>query len=195
MASVIPICALVIGLCFLLVPMPSDALAGFGLGAALLIAGMGLFNLGAEMAMTPIGEAVGSVLTRSRKMSIVLAGGFLVGLLVTLAEPDLTVLAGQVPGIPNLVLILAVALGVDREQVDPEKHRRSIIQRVLERGSWEDWKAVKAEYTLPSIVEEAQNMRSLEPTALAFVSCVGHVPKESFRCCSSKPSNLPPWPC
>ena len=84
---------------------------------------------------------------------------------------------------------------VDREQVDPEKHRRSIIQRVLERGSWDDWKAVKAEYTLPSIVEEARNMRSLEPTALAFVSCVGHVPKESFRCCSSKPSNLPPWPC
>ena len=83
---------------------------------------------------------------------------------------------------------------VDREQVDPEKHRRSIIQRVLERGSWDDWKAVKAEYTLPSIVEEARNMRCLEPTALAFVSCVGHVPKESFRCCSSKPSNLPPWP-
>ena len=84
---------------------------------------------------------------------------------------------------------------VDREQVDPEKHRRSIIQRVLERGSWNDWKAIKAEYTLPSIVEEARNMRCLEPTALAFVSCVGHLPKESFRCCSSRPSNLPPWPC
>ena len=112
LASVLPICALVIALCFLLVPLPSDALAGFGLGASLLIAGMGLFNLGAEMAMTPIGEAVGSALTRSRKMSIVLAGGFLVGFLVTLAEPDLTVLAGQVPAIPNPVLILAVALGV-----------------------------------------------------------------------------------
>ena len=111
-ASVLPIVALVCVLCFLSVPMPSDALAGFALGAVMLILGMGMFNLGAEMAMTPIGEAVGSCLTRSRKMWMVLAGGFLVGLLVTLAEPDLTVLAAQAPSIPDRVLIWSVALGV-----------------------------------------------------------------------------------
>ena len=111
-SSVVPIMGLVILLCFVSVPMPSDALAGFILGAVLVILGMGMFNLGAEMAMTPIGEAVGASLTRSKKMGIVLAGGFLVGLLVTLAEPDLTVLAGQVPAIPNFVLIAAVGLGV-----------------------------------------------------------------------------------
>lgn len=110
--SVVPIAGLVTLLCFLKVPMPSDALAGFILGAFLLILGMGMFNLGAEMAMTPIGEAVGSSLTKSRKLWVVLAGGFLVGFLVTLAEPDLTVLATQVPAIPNMVLIGAVALGV-----------------------------------------------------------------------------------
>ena len=110
--SVVPIVGLVSVLCFLSVPMPSDALAGFFLGAALLIVGMGMFNLGAEMAMTPIGEAVGSSLTRSRKMWVVLAGGFLVGLLVTLSEPDLTVLATQISAIPNIVLISSVGLGV-----------------------------------------------------------------------------------
>ena len=111
-SSVVPIVGLVTLLCFLLVPMPSDALAGFVFGALLLLIGMGMFNLGADMAMTPIGEAVGASLTRSRKLWIVLAGGFLVGLLVTLAEPDLTVLATQVPAIPNMVLILAVGIGV-----------------------------------------------------------------------------------
>ena len=110
-SSVVPIVGLVSLLCFLKIPLPSDALAGFALGAGLLIIGMGMFNQGAEMAMTPIGEAVGASLTRSRKLWIVLLGGFLVGLLVTMAEPDLTVLATQVPAIPNPVLIGAVALG------------------------------------------------------------------------------------
>ncbi len=110
--SVIPIVVLVALLCFAYVPMPSDALAGFIFGAAILILGMGLFNLGAEMAMTPIGEAIGSAMTRSKKLWIVLAEGFAVGLMVTIAEPDLTVLATQVSAIPNMVIIIAVALGV-----------------------------------------------------------------------------------
>lgn len=83
---------------------------------------------------------------------------------------------------------------VDREQVDPEKHRGYIVQRVTERGSLDDWRRLRSHYGLEAIVKEAQGLRSLEPTALAFLSTVGHVPKESFRCCSSKPSNLPPWP-
>jgi len=83
---------------------------------------------------------------------------------------------------------------VDREQVDPEKHRGYIVQRVTERGSMDDWRRLRSHYGLETVVKEAQGLRSLEPTALAFLSTVGHVPEESFRCYSSKPSNLPPWP-
>lgn len=75
---------------------------------------------------------------------------------------------------------------VDRSTVDETAHRRSIIQRVLERGSLDDWRAIRSTYSLPVIVSEAQQMRSLEPTARAFVACLGHVPEESFRCCASK---------
>ena len=110
--SVLPITLLVFGLCFWLVPVPLGALMTFVVGAALLVAGMGLFTLGTDMAMTPIGEHVGAALTRSRKLWLVALLGFVVGMLITLSEPDLQVLAEQVPGVPNLTLILAVAVGV-----------------------------------------------------------------------------------
>ena len=71
---------------------------------------------------------------------------------------------------------------VDRENVDDEKHRRFVMQRVLERGSFDDWRLTKERYTLPTIVAEAQQMRSLEPKALAFIACVGGVHEETFRC-------------
>ena len=110
--SVLPIAGLVLVLCFLTVPLPVDALAGFGLATALLILGMGLFNQGTDLAMTPIGEGVGKAITHSRNVKLLLITGFLVGLFVTMAEPDLTVLANQVASIPNLIMISAVALGV-----------------------------------------------------------------------------------
>jgi hypothetical protein len=71
---------------------------------------------------------------------------------------------------------------VNREDVDDEKHRRFVMQRVLERGSLDDWRRTKERYTLPTIVAEAQQMRSLEPKALAFIACVGGVREETFRC-------------
>ena len=110
--SILPIAGLVLALCFLEVPLPVDALAGFGLAVALLIVGMGLFNRGTDLAMTPVGQGVGQSITRSRNIRLLLFTGFLVGVFVTIAEPDLTVLATQVDAIPNLVMILAVSLGV-----------------------------------------------------------------------------------
>ena len=71
---------------------------------------------------------------------------------------------------------------VDISEIDEEKHRRYIIQRVIERGDLSDWNSLKNRYSLEVIVEEAQKMRTLDPKALAFISCVGNVPKESFRC-------------
>ena len=110
--SVLPITLIVLVLCFLWMPAPSGAMLGFLAGAALLIIGMGLFTLGTDLAMTPIGEHVGAAMTRSKKLWIVLLLSFLLGVIVTISEPDLQVLAQQVPGVPNMVIVMAVAIGV-----------------------------------------------------------------------------------
>lgn len=111
-SSVLPIVLIVLILCFLFVPAPVSAMLGFLLGGLMLMAGMALFTLGTDLAMTPIGEHVGSAMTRSKKLWLIMLVSFLVGLVVTISEPDLTVLANQVPGVPNMTLILAVAIGV-----------------------------------------------------------------------------------
>jgi len=110
--SVLPITLIVLVLCFLWVPAPSGAMLGFLLGAVMLVIGMGLFTLGTDLAMTPIGEHVGSAMTRSKKLWLIMLISFLVGMIVTISEPDLQVLAEQVPAVPNMTLILAVAIGV-----------------------------------------------------------------------------------
>ena len=112
LASVVPITLIVLILCFTAAPVPTDVLLAFLVGAVLLIVGMGLFTLGADTAMLPIGERVGAQMTKSRKLWGVVWVSLLIGIIVTISEPDLQVLAGQVPGIPNAVLIGAVAVGV-----------------------------------------------------------------------------------
>ena len=112
LASVVPITLIVLILCFTAAPVPTDVLLAFLVGAVLLIVGMGLFTLGADTAMLPIGERVGAQMTKSRKLWVVVCVCLLIGIIVTISEPDLQVLAGQVPGIPNAVLIGAVAVGV-----------------------------------------------------------------------------------
>ena len=111
-SSVLPITVLVFLICFFLIPVPTSALLAFVLGAVLLILGMGAFTLGADLSMIPIGEAVGKTLTKSRKVWLIALIGFVVGILITISEPDLQVLANQVPGVPNMALILSVAVGV-----------------------------------------------------------------------------------
>ena len=78
----------------------------------LLVVGEMFFTLGAEMSMSPMGERVGACMVRSRKLWFILGLAFVLGVLVTISEPDLQVLAEQVPAIPNMTLILAVAIGV-----------------------------------------------------------------------------------
>ena len=109
MASVLPITAIVAVLCFALVPMESGLMLSFLLGAAMLVLGMGLFTLGAEMSMSRIGNLIGAGMTKSRKLGLILLLSFLLGAAVTMAEPDLQVLAANVPGIHKTVLIAAVA--------------------------------------------------------------------------------------
>ena len=112
LASVLPITAIVLVLCLTISPLPVDILLAFLAGAVLLIVGMGFFTLGAEAAMTPIGEQAGSHMASSRKLWVVVTVSFLIGVVVTVSEPDLQVLASQVPGIPSILLIGAVAVGV-----------------------------------------------------------------------------------
>ena len=85
----------------------------FTIGAVLLILGIGLFNLGADLAMTPMGTHVGSGLSRQKKLGLLLGVCFVLGMLITIAEPDLQVLANQVSAVMNgTVLIYCVGLGV-----------------------------------------------------------------------------------
>ena len=91
----------------------SVELITFTVGAVLLILGIGLFSLGADLAMTPMGTHVGSGLSRQRKLGLLLAVCFILGMLITVAEPDLQVLANQVSAVMNgTVLIYTVGLGV-----------------------------------------------------------------------------------
>ncbi len=110
--AVLPIIGIVVVLCFSVAPISPSILLCFLLGAAMIVVGMMFFTLGAEASMTPMGERVGAAVTRSRKLPVIIVMGFLLGFLITISEPDLQVLAGQVPAVPNTVLILAVAAGV-----------------------------------------------------------------------------------
>ena len=110
--AVFPILAIVLLLCFTIVPIPPSILMAFLIGAVLLIIGMLLFNVGVDMSMTPMGERVGTIMTKTKKLSVIILIGFIMGFIITISEPDLQVLAQQVPSVPNLVLILAVAAGV-----------------------------------------------------------------------------------
>ena len=110
--AVVPILAIVLLLCFTIAPIPPGILMSFLVGALLLIVGMLFFNVGVEMSMTPIGERVGSIMTKSKNVFLVVIISFIMGCVITISEPDLQVLAQQVPSIPNLVIILSVAFGV-----------------------------------------------------------------------------------
>lgn len=110
--AVLPIVAIVLVLCFSIAPVSPSILLCFLLGAAMIIVGIMFFTLGAEMSMSPMGERVGAVLTKSRSVPLIIGVGFVLGFLITISEPDLQVLAHQVPSIPNMTLILSVAAGV-----------------------------------------------------------------------------------
>ena len=112
LTSVLPIILIVLVLGFTIAPVPNSAMMAFLLGGVLLIGGMGLFTLRSEMSMIPLGQAVGSEITRSKKVWIIVGISFLIGIIITVAEPDLQVLANQVPAIQNRVIIWSVAVGV-----------------------------------------------------------------------------------
>ena len=112
LTAVLPIISIVLILSLTIAPMTSSVLLAFLFGGVMLVVGMMFFTLGAELAMEPMGEQMGGRITKTRKLWIILPMGFLLGTLITMSEPDLQVLAGQVKSIPNDVMIFSVAGGV-----------------------------------------------------------------------------------
>ena len=110
--SVLPILILVSLLCLFLTPMQPQLLLAFLIGALMLILGMGLFSLGAEQSMTLIGTKIGTALTKTKNLPLILGVSFLLGFAITVAEPDLQVLAETVPHISSTVLLVTVGIGV-----------------------------------------------------------------------------------
>ncbi len=110
--AVLPVMAIVLVLSFTIAPITPSILLCFLLGALLVMVGMMFFTLGAEMSMTPMGEKVGARITQSKNVWIIGGLSFILGVIITISEPDLQVLASQVPSVPNMTLILAVAIGV-----------------------------------------------------------------------------------
>ena len=112
LAAVLPISLIVLILSVALVPMETGYMMMFLFGAVMLVIGMGVFQVGAEMAMSPLGEGIGVSLARSRKAILIVAATLLLGTLITIAEPDLRVLSDKVPAIDTWTLIFTVAIGV-----------------------------------------------------------------------------------
>ncbi len=118
--SVLPISLLIVVLNFIVFFVTKEFLfskwifIGFLIGSVMLIVGMALFTLGADLSMMSVGVGVGKYITQNRKIWLLILVPFVIGSLVTIAEPDLLVLSKQVQmeGVPSIVLILMVAVGV-----------------------------------------------------------------------------------
>lgn len=112
-ASVLPIALIVFFLCITIVPVENGRLLNFFIGTFLSILGIGLFTLGADTSMTPIGEYVGKTIISTKRLWLIFLAFFFVGIFITISEPDLAVLASQLAGsIKNYLLLLTVGIGV-----------------------------------------------------------------------------------
>ena len=110
--SILPIMFIVLLLASTLVPLSAVVVVQFIIACVLLIIGMSCFSLGADTSMLPIGENIGSYLSKTHKVWFMLLVGFLMGVVITIAEPDLMVLANQLPVIDSWKIVVAVGVGV-----------------------------------------------------------------------------------
>lgn len=110
--SVLPVAAVVFLLMISIVPISGELFFMFFVGTVFLVVGIGLFTLGADTSMIIIGEQIGAKLTRIRKIWIILPICFIIGVLVTVAEPDLKVLADQTPIVDSQIMVWSVGIGV-----------------------------------------------------------------------------------
>lgn len=111
-SSILPIAAIILLLSLTLTPLSSAATLLFVTGVVFLIVGLSVFTIGAEMSMQPLGQKIGAHMASSGKVWLIALISFVIGIVVTVSEPDLQILAEQVPDIQNMVLILSVSVGV-----------------------------------------------------------------------------------
>ncbi len=112
LGSVIPVAAIVFILMLTIVPVSGEMFFMFFIGTVMLVVGIGLFTLGADTSMIIIGEEIGAKLVRLKKIWLILPVCFIIGVLVTVAEPDLKVLADQTPIVDSQIMIWSVGIGV-----------------------------------------------------------------------------------
>lgn len=115
--SVLPVTVLVLILHFIATPLPTPLLIRFVLGAILIILGLSIFLFGVDLGISPLGSHIGDVLSKSNKVLIVAAVGIVLGFFISVAEPDLHILAGQVAAVTSgqilkITILVVVSLGV-----------------------------------------------------------------------------------
>ena len=110
--SIFPIALIVFVLSMTITPLDPGDMVLFLMGSVFLVFGMSVFTMGAEMSMQQLGNKIGSEVASSGKMWLIAFVSFIIGILVTISEPDLQILARQVSDIENLVLIITVSIGV-----------------------------------------------------------------------------------
>lgn len=115
--SVLPIVAIVLVLNFTVAPLEATVIWRFLLGTAFVIAGLAIFLLGTDIGITPIGQHLGKGVTKSNKVWIVVIAGLFLGFFISIAEPDLHILANQVNTvtgglIPSSTILIVVSLGI-----------------------------------------------------------------------------------
>ena len=108
--SIIPISLIIAILSFTITPLDTDVIVEFIFGAIMLVIGTSFFTLGAEMSMSIIGESIGRDIVKRKNILFVMIILFLLGTIVTIAEPDLKVLASQVSAIPANLIVTVVGV-------------------------------------------------------------------------------------
>ncbi|WP_173917712.1 DUF1538 domain-containing protein [Halobacillus sp. Marseille-Q1614] len=115
--AVLPITAIVLLLHFTLTPLDPTLIIRFIIGAILIILGLSIFLIGVDIGITPIGQTIGKAVAKSNKIWIVIVAGLLLGFFISIAEPDLHILAGQVEMVTSgliskVILVIVVSIGI-----------------------------------------------------------------------------------
>ena len=110
--SIFPVVIIVLAIALFFVDVPGPLLVKFSISLVLLFVGMSLFSLGADTAMIPVGHSIASGLTKTKKIWLLLLACFVMGLIITVAEPDISALANQIPSMNKWLFILVVGIGV-----------------------------------------------------------------------------------